>query len=140
MAFADPREVIKAAEGALPWEHVVLSVVIPAYNEVRTVESAARRALERARADGGPTLLECMTYRLVGHSRSDPATYRKPGELERWHQRDPLVLARAALIQEQGIGEDALAALEEAVEREVGAAFDATLEAPFPQAEEVAHA
>ena len=136
-----------------PWEQVTAgldicgraqALGIPAEradgNEVRTVASAAGRALERARADGGPTLLECMTYRLVGHSRSDPATYRKPGELERWRQRDPLVLARAALMDEQGMGEDAVAALEEAVEREVTAAFEAALEAPFPQAQEVAHA
>jgi TPP-dependent pyruvate/acetoin dehydrogenase alpha subunit len=136
-----------------PWEQVTAgldicararTLDIPAEridgNVVGTVEQAARQALERARTGGGPTLLECMTYRLVGHSRSDPATYRKPGELERWRERDPLVLARAALTEEHGVAADALAALDEAVEREVTAAFEAALEAPFPEAEEVAHA
>ena len=64
MAFADPREVIKAAEGELPWEHVVLSVVIPAYNEVRTVETLLRRvrelenALERAAVVSAERLIQ----------------------------------------------------------------------------------
>jgi TPP-dependent pyruvate/acetoin dehydrogenase alpha subunit len=109
-------------------------------NEVRTVERAASEALERARAGGGPMLLECMTYRFVGHSRSDPATYRKPGELEHWRRRDPLVLTRAALIAEHGVGEAEIAEIDERVEREVADAFQAALEAPFPQPQEVAHA
>ena len=47
---------------------------------------------------GGPTLLECQTYRHYGHSKSDPGAYRPKGELERWLERDPLTLARARLL------------------------------------------
>jgi TPP-dependent pyruvate/acetoin dehydrogenase alpha subunit len=135
-----------------PWEQVTAGRDIPGRarvlgipaeqvdgNEVRTVEAAARGAIERARSGGGPTLLECQTYRFVGHSRSDPAEYREPGELERWRKRDPLVLARAALTGEHGMSAEDVEALEQAVEREVAAAFESALEAPFPQPEEVAH-
>ena len=135
-----------------PWEEVTAGLDIcgrarvlgiPAErvdgNEVLTVEGAAHQAIERARTGEGPTLLECMTYRLVGHSRSDPALYRKPGELDRWKERDPLTLTRAALV-EHGISADEVAALEERAEQEVAAAFEAALEAPFPQPQETAHA
>lgn len=108
-------------------------------NDVRAVETAARNALERARSGGGPTFLECLTYRFVGHSRSDPATYRKPGELERWRERDPLTLTRAALVAD-GVPDADIAAIEARVEREVADAFAAALEAPFPEAEEAVHA
>jgi TPP-dependent pyruvate/acetoin dehydrogenase alpha subunit len=108
-------------------------------NDVRAVEAAARGAIERARSGAGPTLLECLTYRFVGHSRSDPGLYRKPGELERWRERDPLKLTRAALIA-GGMDDATIAAIEERVDQAVDAAFDAALAAPFPSAEEVAHA
>jgi TPP-dependent pyruvate/acetoin dehydrogenase alpha subunit len=135
-----------------PWEQVTAGkdicgrarvLDIPAEqvdgNEVRAVEAAARKALERARSGAGPALLECLTYRFVGHSRSDPALYRKPGELDRWRERDPLRLTRAALARE-GMADADISAVEERVEREVAAAFAAALDAPFPQAEEIAHA
>lgn len=130
-----------------PWEQVTAgqdicgrarALDIPAErvdgNAVAVVESAARAAIERARSGGGPSLLECMTYRFVGHSRSDPATYRKPGELERWQERDPLKLVRGQFDEAE------LAAIDRRVEQEVAAAFEAALEAPFPKPQEVAHA
>lgn len=60
--------------------------------DVEVVSLAVERAVERARAGEGPQLLEMKTYRFTGHSRSDPATYRPPGELETWQRRDPLVV------------------------------------------------
>ena len=65
--------------------------------EVWTVREAAARAVEHARSGGGPQFVEAITYRYVGHSRSDPGKYRPEGELERWRERDPLVLLRARL-------------------------------------------
>src|SRR5579884_108814 len=58
------------------------------------VYRAAKRALGKARSGGGPTLMECMTYRYSGHSRADPAKYRPEGELDQWRQRDPLKIYR----------------------------------------------
>jgi acetoin:2,6-dichlorophenolindophenol oxidoreductase subunit alpha len=62
-------------------------------NDVIAVRDTAREALQRARAGEGPTLIEAMTYRQLGHSRSDPAKYRPAGELESWLARDPITIA-----------------------------------------------
>ncbi|HXW44596.1 MAG TPA: thiamine pyrophosphate-dependent dehydrogenase E1 component subunit alpha [Streptosporangiaceae bacterium] len=66
-------------------------------NDVVAVAQAVGLAADRARAGGGPTVLEAQTYRHFGHSRTDPASYRPAGELEEWLQRDPLEVARARL-------------------------------------------
>jgi len=66
-------------------------------NDVVIVADAVARAAERARSGAGPTLLEARTYRHFGHSRTDPATYRPPEEVQEWLQRDPLDIARARL-------------------------------------------
>jgi TPP-dependent pyruvate/acetoin dehydrogenase alpha subunit len=66
-------------------------------NDVVIVADAVARAAERARGDGGPTVLEAMTYRHFGHSRTDPATYRPAEEVQQWLSRDPLDVARARL-------------------------------------------
>jgi pyruvate dehydrogenase E1 component alpha subunit len=65
--------------------------------DVAAVHAAASEAVARARAGEGPTLLEAKTYRFRGHSRTDPAKYRPPGELDRWKQRDPIDLLGAQL-------------------------------------------
>ena len=51
---------------------------------VWTVREAAERAVAHARAGDGPVFIEALTYRFVGHSRSDPGAYRPEGELEQW--------------------------------------------------------
>ena len=100
-------------------------------NDLFAVVDAAREAVERARSGGGPTLLECQTYRHYGHSKSDPAKYRPPEEVERWKARDPLPIARGRLLDE-GIEEDAIAAVEEATRRQLDEAVEAALAAPYP--------
>jgi TPP-dependent pyruvate/acetoin dehydrogenase alpha subunit len=69
-------------------------------NDVFAVIDTATEAVARARAGEGPTLIEALTYRQVGHSRSDPAKYRPPGELEEWLARDPIVLLERKLTDE----------------------------------------
>src|SRR5882757_4631378 len=61
-------------------------------NDVIAVRDTAREAVRRARAGEGPTLIEAMTYRQLGHSRSDPGKYRPAGELESWLARDPITI------------------------------------------------
>jgi acetoin:2,6-dichlorophenolindophenol oxidoreductase subunit alpha len=68
--------------------------------DVDAVEGAMRNAVTLARQGGGPSLIEMKTYRYAGHSRSDQALYRPPGELEAWQARDPIDLASAKLIEE----------------------------------------
>ena len=66
-------------------------------NDVVEVYEATKIAVERARAGEGPTVIEALTYRHYGHSRTDPAKYRPAEEVERWMQRDPLLVARQRL-------------------------------------------
>jgi pyruvate dehydrogenase E1 component alpha subunit len=100
-------------------------------NDLFAVVDAAREAIDRAREGGGPTLLECQTYRHYGHSKSDPASYRPAGELERWKERDPLDLARLRLV-EAGVSEEEIEAVAETTRRELDAAVAAALAAPYP--------
>jgi TPP-dependent pyruvate/acetoin dehydrogenase alpha subunit len=103
-------------------------------NDLWAVREAALEAVERARSGGGPTLLECQTYRHYGHSKSDPGVYRPKDEVERWLARDPLDLARARLL-ELGVGEDELGAVEDEVRARIERATEAALAAPYPDPE-----
>jgi TPP-dependent pyruvate/acetoin dehydrogenase alpha subunit len=100
-------------------------------NDLWAVSEAAGAAIGRARSGGGATLLECRTYRHYGHSKSDPAKYRPPEEVERWMARDPLKIARGRLI-EHGVPEAELDTLEAEVQRRLEAAIEGAREAPFP--------
>jgi len=70
--------------------------------DVFAVFEAAQEAVERARAGGGPSLLECVTYRYRGHSKSDRQRYRTREEVERWRARDPIERLRGRL-EAQGL-------------------------------------
>jgi pyruvate dehydrogenase E1 component alpha subunit len=87
--------------------------------------------VERARDGGGPTLLECRTYRHYGHSKSDPAPYRPRDEVEQWLERDPLKLARSRL-RDEGMSEDRITAIEREVEAVMERAVQAARDAPYP--------
>ena len=100
--------------------------------DVRAVRAAAREIVGRVRGGGGPEFVEARTYRFVGHSRSDPGKYRPEGELERWQERDPLVVAEALLRDELGMAADALAGIPGEVEAELDRIEAAALAAPFP--------
>jgi len=65
---------------------------------VDAVAASITKAIALARSGGGPTLLECKTYRYSGHSRADAGLYRPEGELEEWMNRDPVVLYEKQLI------------------------------------------
>ncbi len=73
-------------------------------NDVWAVYQAVRQAAERARAGEGPTLIEALTYRWRGHSKSDKQAYRTRDEVKAWQQRDPIVRLAARL----GLSEDML--------------------------------
>jgi TPP-dependent pyruvate/acetoin dehydrogenase alpha subunit len=98
---------------------------------VWTVRESAARAIAHARAGNGPAFVEALTYRFVGHSRSDPGAYRPEGELDDWKARDPIVLLRAQL-EAEGVD----AAQPDDLERELGEELERMheqgLAAPFP--------
>ncbi|HEX6461388.1 MAG TPA: thiamine pyrophosphate-dependent dehydrogenase E1 component subunit alpha [Thermoleophilaceae bacterium] len=93
-------------------------------NDVWGVQTAAREAVQRARAGEGPCFIEALTYRFVGHSRSDPGRYRKPGELDSWRERDPLIRARDAIGDTEEV--------DQAVEAQIAQMIENALAAPFP--------
>jgi acetoin:2,6-dichlorophenolindophenol oxidoreductase subunit alpha len=105
-------------------------------NDVEAVYKAAYPAVARARGGGGPTFIECKTYRHRGHSRTDPAKYRAPAEVEAWLKRDPLILYRAEL-SKAGLLNDAEAdrIIEEA-RASAKSAATAAAAAPWPSAEQ----
>jgi TPP-dependent pyruvate/acetoin dehydrogenase alpha subunit len=107
-------------------------------NDVWAVREAAGKAVEAAREGKGPFFIEALTYRFVGHSRSDPGRYRPEGELDRWRQRDPLKVARERLVGELGVAEETVAGVEADVEAELEAVQEAALAAPFPDPAEPA--
>jgi TPP-dependent pyruvate/acetoin dehydrogenase alpha subunit len=100
-------------------------------NDLWAVRDAARDAVDRARSGGGPTLLECQTYRHYGHSKSDPGAYRPEGELEQWKLRDPLILTRARLIAD-GVPEQDIDAIETTTRDGLDKAVERALAAPYP--------
>jgi TPP-dependent pyruvate/acetoin dehydrogenase alpha subunit len=100
-------------------------------NDLWAVRETAGAALQEVRAGKGPAFVEALTYRFVGHSRSDPGKYRPEGELESWRERDPLVVARARL-PEEGVAPEELDAVEADVAAELDAVEAAALAAPFP--------
>jgi TPP-dependent pyruvate/acetoin dehydrogenase alpha subunit len=122
----------------------VQALAVPAQridgNDVLAVHDATQRAATVVRGGGGPAFLEMLTYRQVGHSRSDPGNYRPSGELEQWLLRDPLRFARSA-IEQQGLADArALARLQDSVEQDVRAAFERAAASPFPDPAELAAA
>ena len=98
---------------------------------VWTVREAAARAIGHARAGEGPAFLEAITYRFVGHSRSDPGAYRPEGELDRWRERDPIVLLRRQL-EAEGVDTGRLDELDGEVAAELERIRERGLQAPFP--------
>ncbi len=101
--------------------------------DVWAVRALAADVVERARSGAGPEFVEAATYRFVGHSRSDPGKYRPEGELDRWKERDPLLVAATRLGEEYGLDEDEVAAIRSEVERELDEVEQAALAAPFPE-------
>jgi len=100
-------------------------------NDVIKVYEATKIAVERARSAEGPTVIEALTYRHYGHSRSDPAKYRPADEVERWMQRDPLLVARQRLTS-LGVDTADIDATDERVAQVINAAVQEAKDAPFP--------
>jgi TPP-dependent pyruvate/acetoin dehydrogenase alpha subunit len=129
-----------------PWEDVTAGAIlsrpramdIPAVqvdgNDVWAVREAAETAVQQARDGKGPSFIEALTYRYVGHSRSDPGAYRKPGELEEWKARDPLTVARARLTKRFGADDDAADRVDAEIEQLLVEIVERGLAAPYPVA------
>jgi len=104
--------------------------------DVDVVNATVSEALERARGGGGPSLLEMKTYRYRGHSRTDPAKYRAPGELERWKERDPITILGAKLAAEGLLSVEEQDAVRTTIQADIDAAALRAAEAPILTLEE----
>jgi TPP-dependent pyruvate/acetoin dehydrogenase alpha subunit len=99
-------------------------------NDADVVYREAIKAYDKARSGGGPSLIECLTYRYSGHSRADPAKYRPEGELEKW-KHDPIKIYRERLKQ-FGVSDAAIAKIDADVKKVVDDATEACKAAPNP--------
>jgi acetoin:2,6-dichlorophenolindophenol oxidoreductase subunit alpha len=105
--------------------------------DVVAVHEVASEAIRRAREDGGPTLIECKTYRYVGHHEGDPGTdYRTRDEVQQWKQKDPVKIARKLLL-DLGVDEKQLQAADQEVERLIDDAVEFAEKSPEPAADSV---
>lgn len=100
--------------------------------DVLAVHEAMLRAVERARHEHLPTLLEAVTYRYRGHSMADAGTYRTAEEVEEWRRRDPLLVFRQKLEEANLVTPSEIQEIEARVEREVEEAVRFAEESPFP--------
>ncbi len=101
-------------------------------NDAELMYQTAMTAIEKARAGGGPTLIEAQTYRHHGHSRADPAKYRPQEEVDEWMARDPLPAYRNKLLA-SGVDEVVLAKIDKEVEEMIDKATEeASSSAPPP--------
>jgi acetoin:2,6-dichlorophenolindophenol oxidoreductase subunit alpha len=92
-------------------------------NDIRVVYDSVSAAAERARRGEGPTLIEALTYRHKGHSRTDPATYRPKAEVEAWLARDPILRLEADLAT-VGVGEAEVADIRAVAEARIAEALE----------------
>jgi len=105
--------------------------------DVLAVREATLRAVERARKNYLPTLLEVRTYRFMGHSMSDPGNYRTRAEIERHQERDPLKLFSTSLKEEGIMNEEEMKKVDDEVRAEVDHAVRFAEESPLPAPEEL---
>lgn len=103
-------------------------------NDPEAVHLEAQRAVARARAGEGPSLIEALTYRHGGHSRADPGDYRPKSEVEEWMARDPLPTYREHLVR-RGIDAAELDAIDAAAMAEVDEATEFAKAGPVPSLE-----
>jgi 2-oxoisovalerate dehydrogenase E1 component len=101
-------------------------------NDVMAVKAATDKAVERARAGKGPSLIECKTYRWCGHYEGDVYSYRDEQEVEEWKEKCPIAAFRGKLIAEGVATEEALDAVDNAVDSAVKHAIAFADESPEP--------
>ncbi|HJY29652.1 MAG TPA: pyruvate dehydrogenase (acetyl-transferring) E1 component subunit alpha [Pyrinomonadaceae bacterium] len=105
--------------------------------DVLAVREATIRAVERARKDYLPTLLEIRTYRFMGHSMSDPGNYRTRAEIEKYQERDPIKLFSTTLLEQKIADQKTLDEIDRKVREEVEDSLRFADESPLPDPKEL---
>jgi len=105
-------------------------------NDVLAVREVAAEAVEQARTEGGPTLLECQTYRWLGHHLADDGKYRPEDEVRYWkEQRDPIKVFSNRLVEEKVVTGGDLHQIHEAVDAEIQSAVQYAVDSEPARAE-----
>ena len=105
-------------------------------NDVLAVYESARRAVDRARAGEGPTLIEAKTYRMKGHAEHDGQSYVPKEELEEWTRRDPIERYGRLLVESGLARAEALSLLDRTIEQELDRDVAFALDSPSPAPED----
>ncbi|MCY0858835.1 MAG: thiamine pyrophosphate-dependent dehydrogenase E1 component subunit alpha [Sulfolobaceae archaeon] len=117
-----------------------LAYNVPSYlvdgMDVIDVYITTKKAVERGRRGFGPTLIEAITYRYVGHFEGDGEEYRTKDEVEFWSQVDPIRRLENRLLKLNFADSEMLAKLREEARREVQEAIDFAIKSPYPSPEE----
>jgi TPP-dependent pyruvate/acetoin dehydrogenase alpha subunit len=100
------------------------------------VYGAAKRAVDRARASGGVTLLEVKTFRIKGHAEHDNQAYVETELIEQWKAKDPLARYERVLLELGAATQDDFTRIQERVRHEVDVATDEAERSPMPKPEE----
>jgi acetoin:2,6-dichlorophenolindophenol oxidoreductase subunit alpha len=105
-------------------------------NDVEAVHDVATTAIERARAQQGPSMIEALTYRHGGHSRADPGKYRPADEVAAWTAYDPITIHHQRLLA-AGVGEQVLTEISQRVTRIVDGAVEFAVAGAPPDPDDV---
>jgi pyruvate dehydrogenase E1 component alpha subunit len=94
-------------------------------NDVLAVYAAAKEAVDRARSGGGPSFIECVTYRMMMHTTADdPKRYRKDEEVEEWRKRDPIARFQKYLKEKKLLTEQKIEEIETGIKGEIQSAVE----------------
>lgn len=105
-------------------------------NDVLAVWEASQRAIKRARAGEGPTLIECKTFRMTGHSAHDDADYVPQELFEQWEERDPIRRLERDLIARGIMTAAAIEEMQKGINAEIDAALAQAESDPYPDPED----
>ncbi|RQD68579.1 MAG: thiamine pyrophosphate-dependent dehydrogenase E1 component subunit alpha [Halanaerobium sp. MSAO_Bac5] len=106
-------------------------------NDVMAVNEAVVEAVKKARSGGGPSLIECKTYRHRGHFEGDPTVYRSDEELKRWKEKDPIDRFVKILKDQEILDDEGYKELRNEVKGRVEEALQFAQESPEPDPSEV---
>ena len=98
-------------------------------NDVVAVYEAAERAVKMARDGGGPTLLECVTYRWKGHSRSDKNLYRTKEEIDEWKSKEPIAKFMSLILEKNLLTQEEMDSVQQQATDEIVSAVNESVKA-----------
>ena len=109
-------------------------------NDVMAVYETAGKAIERARAGEGPTLMECKTYRWRGHHEGDPnqgKRYRTMEEIQEWMKKCPIKRFEESLIRDRVLTKSGAEAVRKEVEKAIDDSVEYANQSPFPEPQDL---